>query len=248
MRRLAISAFLVMMVGAASAQSGAPWGYDGRTGPELWNRLDPSYATCGRGHAQSPINIHHARLDKGLQPIEFHYLAGPVKIENNGHYLAVHVDPGSYIVAGGVRYDLIEYDFHRPSEHTVNGKLSDMEVELIHRSAEGKIAIVSVLFLEDANNPNATLAALAPNLPAKAGTSEAVTDMISTAGLLPADHGYWTYTGSLTTPPCTEGVLWLVMEQTMTLSRTQLRAFSAIYAHNTRPTQELDGRRLEGNE
>jgi carbonic anhydrase len=232
----------------AAAQSAVPWSYKGRTGPELWGRLDPAYRTCSRGHEQSPINIRHARLNKALKPIQFHYLAGPVRIENNGHYLVVHVDPGSYIVANGVRYNLIEYDFHRPSEHTIDGDLSDMEVQLVHRSAEGKIAIISVMFTEDAFRPNTTLATLLPSLPAKAGQTERISDMVSTDALLPADRGYWTYTGSLTTPPCTEGVQWFIMEQPMTISRLQLNAFSAIYMMNTRPTQELDGRRIEADE
>lgn len=249
MRLSALAALLVVTAAsAAAAQSAAPWSYDGKTGPELWGRLDPSYQACARGHMQSPVNIHHAQLNKALPPIEFHYLAGAVELENNGHFIAVHVRPGSYIVAGGVRYNLLEYDFHRPSEHTVNGKLSDMEVELIHRSAEGKLAVISVLLIENDNQPNATLAAIVPSLPAKSGASVEITDMISTAGLLPADRGYWAYIGSETTPPCTEGVLRYVFEQQMTISRSQLRAFSAIYAHNNRPSQELNGRRILANE
>lgn len=247
MRFFVLAAAFCAMATAATAQT-APWSYQGKTGPELWSRLDPAYQACSRGHDQSPINIHRARLYNALQPIEFHYLAGPVRIENNGHYLVVHVDPGSYIVAGGVRYDLIEYDFHRPSEHTVDGHLADMEIELVHRSAEGKLAIVSVLFNENANAPNATLAELLPSLPAKPGTSQQITDMVSTGGLLPADRGYWTYIGSLTTPPCTEGVQWFVLEQPMTVSRRQLTAFAAIYSSNNRPTQELNRRLIEADE
>ena len=248
MRSFALAALFVATAALAAGQSTAPWSYAGKTGPELWSRLDPSYQACGHGHEQSPVNIHHARLNKALQPIQFHYLAGPVHLENNGHAIEVHVDPGSYIIANGVRYDLIQYHFHRPSEHTIDGKLSDLEVHLVHRSADGKLAVVAVLMNENANQPNATLAALLPSLPAKPGTTEQVSDMVSTAGLLPADRGYWTYTGSLTTPPCTEGVQWFVLEQPMTVSRVQLTAFSNIYRNNNRPTQELNGRRVEADE
>ena len=165
MRFSRLAVLFLGIAAMAAAQSAAPWSYNGKTGPELWGRLDPSYRACSHGHEQSPVNIRHARLNKALQPIEFHYLAGPVRLENNGHTIIAHVDPGSYIVANGVRYNLIEYDFHRPSEHTIDGKLSDMEVQLVHRSAEGKLAIVSVLFIENAAEPNAALATLWANLP-----------------------------------------------------------------------------------
>lgn len=248
MRLPALAVLIFATAAMAAAQSATPWSYDGKTGPELWGRLDPAYKACGHGHLQSPIDIHRARLNKALRPIEFHYMAGPVQLENNGRVLVAHVAQGSYIVIGGVRYDLVQYEFHRPSENTVNGKLSDMEIELEHRSADGKLVMVSVLFNENDNQPNATLAALTASLPAKAGATTQITDVISTAGLLPADRGYWTYTGSTTKPPCGEGVQWFVFEQPMTVSRTQLRAISAIYARNNRPVQELNGRWLQADE
>jgi carbonic anhydrase len=158
------------------------------------------------------------------------------------------VDPGSYIVVDGVRYNLIEFDFHHPSEETVKGKLSDMSIHLLHKSADGKMVILAVRLIEDQNRPSALLATLWPNLPAKPGTSAKVTDMINPGGLLPADRGYWTYMGSLTTPPCTEGVRWFVFEQQVTLSRDQLRAFQNIYRINTREVQDPHGRRIQANE
>jgi carbonic anhydrase len=175
-------------------------------------------------------------------------MAGPVTLENNGHAIVGHVDPGSYMLAGGVRYDLVEFVFHHPSEETVKGKLSDMDVQLVHKSADGKIAIVAVRLLEDIAKPNAELATLWPHLPQKAGSSEKVADMVNPGGLLPADRGYWTYMGSLTTPPCTEGVRWFVFEQEVTLSRSQLRTFAPLFKVNTRPFQDPHGRRIEANE
>jgi carbonic anhydrase len=232
----------------AAAQTTAPWSYEGKTGPDLWGRLDPAYSACSRGHEQSPIDIRHARLNKALQPIEFHYIAGPVKLENNGHTIVVHVNPGSYIVADGVRYDLTEYHFHHPSEQAVNGKLTDMEIHLLHRSADGKVAVVAVRLLEDMGRPNATLATLWNQLPTTAGTTTSVTEMVNPGGLLPDDKGYWAFTGSLSVPPCTEGVRWFVFEQEMTVSRAQLRTFAALFKVNSRPIQELHGRRIEADE
>ena len=217
-------------------------------GALAWRKLDPAYKVCSAGHEQSPIDIRGAHLNKALQPIEFHYIAGPVTLENDGHTIVVHVDPGSYIVAGGVRYDLVEFDFHHPSEETVKGKLTDMDIHLVHRSADGKLAVVAVRLIEDIGNPNAVLAALWPHLPKTAGTSEKVAEMVNAGGLLPADRGYWTYMGSLTTPPCTEGVRWFVFEQELSLSRDQLRAFAALFKVNTRPLQDPHGRRIEANE
>jgi len=232
----------------AAAQTTAPWDYEGKRGSLVWGKLDPAYAACSQGHEQSPIDIRGAHLNKALQPIEFHYIAGPVKLENDGHTVFVHVDPGSYIVAGGVRYDLIGFDFHHPAEEPVKGKLTDMDVHIIHKSADGKLAIIAVRLVEDLSNPNALLATLWPYLPTSPGASEKVTDMVSPAGLLPADRGYWTYEGSLTTPPCTEGVRWFVYEQALPLSRGQLRAFAALFKVNTRPIQDPHGRRIEANE
>jgi len=248
MRFPILAALVLGLAAVAAAQTTAPWSYQGKTGPELWGRLDPAYAACSRGHEQSPIDIRRARLNKGLQPIEFHYIAGPVKVENNGHTIVVHVNPGNYIVADGVRYDLIDYHFHHPSEQAVKGKLTDMEVHLVHRSADGKLAVVAVRLLEDMGKPNATLATLWEQLPKTVGATTNITEMVNSGGLLPDDKGYWTFTGSLSTPPCTEGVRWFVFEQEMTVSRSQLRDFSAIFKLNSRPIQELHGRRIEANE
>ena len=232
----------------AAAQITAPWSYEGKTGPLRWGKLDPAYEACSKGHEQSPLDIRGAKLNKALQPIEFHYMAGPVTLENDGHTIVAHVNPGSYIVAGGVRYNLVEYDFHHPSEETVKAKLADMSVHLVHKSADGKMAILAVRLSEDRGFPNATLATLWQHLPTAAGKTERITEMVNPGGLLPADRGYWTYMGSLTNPPCTEGVRWFVLEQEITLSRDQLRAYTNLFKMNTRPMQDPHGRHIEANE
>jgi carbonic anhydrase len=236
------------MAAMAAAQTTAPWSYQGKTGPQLWGRLDPAYQACAKGHEQSPIDIRGARLNKALQPIQFHYISGAVTMENTGQTIEVHVHPGSYIVAGGVRYELVQFHFHHPAETPVKGKLADMEIHLVHKSADGKFAVLAIRLSEDQQAPNAVLATLWPHLPRVAGKTEAVTEMINPGGLLPADRGYWTYQGSLTTPPCTEGVRWFVFEQEMNLSRDQLKAFGYLYKLNTRSAQDPHGRRIEANE
>jgi carbonic anhydrase len=248
MRYSALAAFALSVAAMAAAQTSANWSYQGKTGALDWGKLDPAYRVCAQGHEQAPIDIRGARLNKALQPIEFHYIAGPVTLVNDGNTIVAHVDPGSYIVAGGVRYELIEYSFHHPSESAVKGRLSDMEIHLLHRSADGKLAVVAIRLIEDIGNPNATLATLWAHLPRAAGATQKVTEMVNAGGLLPADRGYWTYMGSLSTPPCTEGVRWFVFEQELSLSRDQLRAFAAIFRINTRGLQDPHGRRIEANE
>lgn len=247
MRLTAFAAFALALASVAAAQT-APWDYTGKRGELNWGKLDPAYQNCSKGHEQSPIDIHGAHLNKSLAPLEFHYISGAVTLENDGHTIVVRVKPGSYMVAGGVRYELVEYHFHHPSETPVKGKLTDMEVQLLHKSADGKLAILVVRMRENLDAPNAVLAALWPHLPKTAGATDKVTEMVNAGGLLPADRGYWTYMGSLATPPCTEGVRWFVLENELTLSRDQLRAFAALFKMNTRGPQDAHGRRIEANE
>ncbi len=249
MRFAVLVAFFLGFATISAAQSGTNWSYEGKTGPLEWGKLDPAYAACGHGHEQSPVDIRSAHLNKTLQPIQFHYIAGSMTVENDGRTIVAHPNASGYIEAGGVRYNLDRIEFRRPCEHTVKGKFSDLEVQLIHRSQDGKYAIVAVRLTQERGigDANATIASLWEHLP-KAGATEKVTEMVNPGGLLPADRGYWTYTGSLTTPPCTEGVQWFVFEQELSLSRTQLRAFTALFRMNTRPVQELHGRKIEANE
>ena len=184
--RLAIIAALALGIATlAAAQTTAPWDYEGKRGALDWGKLDPAYRACSQGHEQSPIDIRGAHLNTALQPIQFHYISGPVTLENNGHTIVVHVTPGSYIVAGGVRYNLEQFHFHHPSEEAVKGKLSDMDVHLVHKSADGKVAVIAVRLKEDMGNPNAVLATLWQHLPATAGSTEKVADFVNPGGLLP---------------------------------------------------------------
>ena len=247
--RLHVFAALLLGFGStlASAQS-AQWSYEGHTGAFNWDKLDPAYKACGDGHEQSPIDIRGAHLNKALKPIEVHYLAGSATMVNTGHGVELIVHHGSYMIANGMRYELEKVSFHHPSEGAVKGKLTDMDAQLLHKSADGKVSIVVVRLNLDENHPNPTLATLWQHLPQTAGKSEEISDMVNAAGLLPSDPGYWTYTGSLTAPPCTEGVQWFVMEQNVGISRAQLRAFASLYRLNSRPLQDRHGRRIEANE
>jgi carbonic anhydrase len=248
MRLSLLSACLLGLASVCAAQSGAYWNYEGHTGPLVWGKLDPAYEACSKGHEQSPIDMRGAHLNKALQPLEFHYIAGPITLQNTGRGIIAHVDPGSTMVANGVTYNLVELDFHHPSEHAVKGKLSDMEVDLVHRSDDGKIAIVAVRLNQDRGFPNALLALLFDHLPSTPGATAKITEMVSPGGLLPENLGYWTYAGSELTPPCTEGVRWYVFENDLSMSRGQLQAFTRLFKMNTRPLQDPHGRKIQANE
>jgi carbonic anhydrase len=246
--RISAIASLLFASAACLAQTGANWTYQGKTGPLVWGKLDPAYHACSHGHEQSPIDIRNSHLDKSLQPIQFHYIAGPIMLQNTGRGIVAQVDPGSYIVVNGVHYSLVDLEFHHPSEHPVKGKLADMEVDLVHRSDDAKLAIVAVRLNQDRGNPNAFLATIFNQLPAVPGTSARITDMVSAGGLLPADRGYWTYLGSELTPPCAEDVRWFVFEEDLSMSREQLHAFTNLFRMNTRPIQDPHGRRIAASE
>jgi carbonic anhydrase len=243
------AAFALPALGAA--QNAAPaqpdWAYVGKYGPLNWNKLDPAYSAC-KGRQQSPVDIRGARLNSALKPIQFHFIGGPVTLVNNGHAIVVNVVPGSYIVANGVRYDLQHFTFHHPSEHAINGGLSDMEVDFLTRSADGKLAELAVTLSENGDFPNTTVSMLWPHLPKTSGTQEKLDDLVDPGGLFPSDPGYWTYTGSLPAPPCTEGVQWYVFETRLSISMRQLSDFVRIFRMNTRPLQDMHGRRIEANE
>jgi carbonic anhydrase len=249
MRLSSIPLLLLLGIAAAcSAQNMPNWGYEGKIGPLLWGKLDPSYQACSKGREQSPIDIRGARLNRSLQPLEFHFVAGPLTLENTGRGIIAHVSPGSTMATGGVIYRLLVLDFHHPSEHPVKGKLSDMEVDLVFRSDEGKTAIVAVRLDQDRGFPNALLATLWAHLPVISGATAKIADMVNPGGLLPADRGYWTYMGSEVTPPCTEGVRWFVFEEHLSVSRSQVQAFTNLFRMNTRPVQDAHGRKIEANE
>jgi carbonic anhydrase len=225
-----------------SAPTGPAWSYYGKTGPSNWGRLSPQYSACSKSKIQSPIDIHGVKVDPTLGPIEFHYLSGPVNLVNTGRTVRVNVTPGSYIVFGGARYDLVEFHFHHPAEDLVDGKLSDIQIDLVHKNAAGELAIIGVRVNE--GQVNGSLAALWPSLPATSGATTAIQDNFNPLGLLPADRRYWSYLGSITIPPCTEGVRWLSMQTATELSQDQLQALARLFPDNARPIQPTNKRKI----
>jgi len=220
---------------------GPHWGYQGELGPDHWGSLDPAFAVCTGGREQSPIDLRGAARE-ALSEIVFEYAPSPISIQNNGHTIQVDYQAGSGIVLDGTRYGLTQFHFHHRSEHTVDGADFPLELHLVHEDAAGALAVVGVFLEEGAANE-----ALAPvwrHLPAEAGPAALVAGTLDAAALLPERRTTWRYSGSLTTPPCSEGVSWLMMTEPVTASREQIEAFRALFPVNNRPVQPLNGRRL----
>jgi len=235
---------IVQLWVATHAQESHPahWSYEGMNGPENWAQLDPAYATCANGHAQSPIDIKRTNL-ADLPPLKFDYNSVPLSIINNGHTIQVNYASGSSLNVGEKTYALKQFHFHHPGEEYVSGRSFDFVAHLVHDDGSGQLAVVAILFKTGA--PNALLDAAWRNIPARAEQATSVPLVsINAKDLLPPDHGYYTFRGSLTTPPCSEGVTWYVLKNQATLSTNQLAAFAKLYPSNARPIQPVYGREI----
>jgi carbonic anhydrase len=242
---LAVTTASMIVSASLAAEGGAHWSYAGATGPEQWGTLEHDFSRCAIGKSQSPIDIRNdVAHTTDLGPIEFSYQPSTLRLVDNGHTIQVNYAPGSFITVGGRRYELVQFHFHKPSEEEINGKASDMVAHLVHRDREGKLAVVAVLLETGRANP--LVSTLWSHLP-KEKNSERVVDKvkIDATKLLPESHAYYTFTGSLTTPPCTEGVTWFVLRSSMQVSADQVARFGSVYAMNARPVQPLNGRSIE---
>jgi carbonic anhydrase len=220
------------------------WSYEGEGAPGNWAKLKSEYGVCATGQRQSPIDIREGiRVD--LEPIKFDYKRTYFRIVDNGHTIQVNVGEGSSMSITGRTYQLLQFHFHRPSEERINGKAFDMVVHLVHRDDEGKLAVVSVLLEKGAENP--LIQTLWNNMPLEVNQDVAPSVAIDLNALLPENRAYFTYMGSLTTPPCTEDVLWMVFKQPMPVSADQIGIFARMYRNNARPIQSSNNRLVKEN-
>ena len=226
----------------AFGQKAAEWAYKGAEGPNAWGKLDPAFATCAVGQTQSPIDIKNAKKSD-LPPLKFDYKAVPLNIIDNGHTVQVNYAPGSTLTVGDKTYALKQFHFHHPSEERINGQGYDMVAHLVHADAGGHLAVVAVLLKKGPSNP--FLNTVWTNIPKEKEKAVDVSGVsLNVNDLLPADHGYFTFAGSLTTPPCSEGVTWYVLKNQSSLSAWQLQAFAKIYPLNARPIQASNNREI----
>jgi carbonic anhydrase len=217
-----------------------PWTYEGKTGAGKWAKLSDTFAICGVGMRQSPIDIRET-IRADLPPIRFSYKPVTLSIIDNGHTIQVNTPGAGGITVDGEDYELVEFHFHRPSEEKINGKSYDMEAHLVHKSKAGKLAIVAVML--QAGKEQKLVRTLWNNLPLEQNRIVSKTEIsIDPTQLLPATREYFTYSGSLSTPPCSEGVLWLVLKTPTQVSKEQAAGFGKIYRNNARPIQSANGR------
>lgn len=227
---------------AAAPTHAVHWDYAGSGGPERWGRMNPEFAKCATGTRQSPIDIRDGiRVD--LDPVQFDYKPSAFRVIDNGHTVQVNVAPGNSIDVMGRHYELVQFHFHRPSEERIDGKQFDMVVHLVHQDPEGRIAVVAVLLERGSAQP--IVQSVWNNLPLEKGEELAARSPLNLNDLLPAERRYFTYMGSLTTPPCSEGVLWMVMKQPVPVSAEQIGIFARLYPMNARPVQSAAGRLIK---
>lgn len=221
----------------------AAWSYAGAKGPENWGSLSADHAACSDGRMQSPIDIVDAFPAKGPDLV-FDYKPSPLKIVNNGHTVQVNYASGSVLTVAGTPFQLLQFHFHAPSEHAIAGSRTPMEVHFVHADADGSLAVVGVMM--QAGSQNDPLASVFANMPDEAGPEVEIADTpIDASTMLPSEAGaYSHYKGSLTTPPCSQGVNWFVMANAIEVSTEQIGRFEGISSPNARPLQGLNDRLL----
>lgn len=226
------------------ADNKARWSYAGRAdGPAAWHKLDPEFRLCSEGQRQSPIDIRDSVRLTGAA-LKLDYRPFTLRIVDNGHTVQVTVPPGSSMTLGGKTYELLQFHFHKPGEERVAGRTYDMAAHFVHKAKDGRMAVLAVLFVPGADHP--VIQTIWNNLPLESGRDEEVSGVrVDPAALLPKDRSHYTYMGSLTTPPCTEGVQWVVLKTPVMVSRGQVSIFGKLYAMNARPLQPANGRLIK---
>lgn len=234
---IAICTFAALSSGCATQTS--HWGYSGHEGPENWATLSSDNFACD-GKNQSPINLS-GFIEAELSPIQMNYVAGGNEILNNGHTVQVNYAPGSNIDVDGTAFELLQFHFHAPSENSIDGQSYPLEAHLVHVDADGNLAVVAVMFEQGAEN--AGLSEAWSKLPAHAGDKHELPQVVNATALLPENLDHYRFNGSLTTPPCSEGVRWLVMKEVVSASEQQITAFSQVlHEPNNRPLQAVNAR------
>jgi carbonic anhydrase len=224
-----------------AAQEPVLWSYEGATGPERWSSLTPAFAPCGEGSLQSPIDLRDPTLQRAARIVTY-YVPSTLSELNNGETIEIRSDRRQTLQVGDKAFDLVQLHFHSPSEHRVVGDRSPLEIHFVHQAADGERAVLGALV--EAGRRNRVFARLRASFPERAGAEDRVDRRVDLTRLLPASRRAYRYPGSLTTPPCTEGIRWMVLARPMTVSKRQLRALQELVEHNARPIQPRNDRPL----
>ena len=240
-RLTAAALSLVCAMGTTTAVA-QHWGYSGEARPENWSKIDPKFAMCALGRNQSPVDLAGV-VKADLKPLKIEYQAGAVEILNTGHTVQVNYAAGSRLTVDGRAFELKQFHFHAPSENRIGGKQFPLEAHLVHADADGNLAVIAVMFQEGAASP--FLARLWEKLPKAAGDKSPLGAGLNVSHMLPAGRDYYRFNGSLTTPPCSEGVWWMVLKKAGSASRAQIEDFSKTLGFaNNRPLQPVNARIL----
>jgi carbonic anhydrase len=240
-KSLIVTLFLAVFSLSGNAVSGEHWGYSGEAGPEHWGELSTDYVACAAGKNQTPIDIS-GMVDAKLPRLVINYkAAGGQEVINNGHTIQVNYAPGSTIEVDGKTFELLQFHFHSPSENHVNGKSFPMEAHFVHKDTDGNLAVLALMYTEGAKNHE--LEKAWKSMPHEAGEKADLSPAVSAKALLPRRLDYFRFSGSLTTPPCSEGVRWLVLKAHATASKQQIEEFQRVMHHpNNRPLQPVNAR------
>lgn len=241
-----VSILCVAFIGTVSnvslAAEQTQWGYSGKKGPDHWGELADDFSTCSKGVNQSPINLT-GMVTGSLPKLNIQYQVGGDEVLNNGHTIEVVYGKGSTMNIEDTRFELKQFHFHSPSENKIEGQSFPMELHFVNADSQGHLAVIAVMFKEGAYNPQ--LANVWQSMPQQVGQEKALATAVDINQLLPAQHDYYRFNGSLTTPPCTEGVKWFVMKTPITASKAQISQFvKAIPGGNNRPVQSVNARMI----
>jgi carbonic anhydrase len=240
LKALAGLALCPICASAGFAAEGAHWSYEGATGPGHWGDIDAASKVCSAGSQQSPIDITTS-IKAQLQPLTIAWAKNADTIVNNGHTIQLNFEQGSTLMVGNNAYALLQFHFHHPSEHLIGGKSFPMEVHFVHRNFAGNLAVIGALMT--AGIPNSAFGKIVATMPAKEGAPVNAAAGIDPNKLLPALRGYYRYSGSLTTPPCSEVVDWLLLREPIQVAKADIDRFAKLFPINARPAQK-DHRRF----
>ncbi|MFT5757771.1 MAG: carbonic anhydrase [Alteromonadaceae bacterium] len=236
--RLALVLLSTLSINAVAGD--VHWDYKGKHGAEHWGSLASKFSTCQSGVNQSPINITGV-IEASLPPLNINYQASNIDIVNNGHTIQANIAAGNTFSNDSGNFDLKQFHFHAPSENTIDGKSFPMEVHFVHVDSQGRLAVIGVMF--EQGEENKTLAKLWSKMPKSAGEKNKLSELLNGKNLMPVSSAYFRFNGSLTTPPCSEGVRWFVLKDPISASKTQIEHFSKTMGRDTnRPVQNINAR------
>ncbi|MEE9955461.1 carbonic anhydrase [Enterobacter cloacae] len=238
--KLILGIMLTTCLSVGATENSQHWGYEGQESPEHWGKLSPDYTLCETGKNQSPINIQGALKTHPTKPVLV-FEQGQQQIINNGHTIQINVSEGNILRLDDATFVLQQFHFHAPSENEINGKQFPLEGHFVYKDKDGSLAVLALMFREGKANPQ--LAKAWQQMPAKVNQAAILMQPVDINALLPENKAFYRFSGSLTTPPCTEGVTWMVLEQPVSASAEQIRQFLSVLHHaNNRPVQPLNGR------